>query len=213
MSSARPHADADAAGASLRLRGRNLTETEHVKLGSYHTLELEPQRAFTLEKAAWDAIDIERIQQATDPAASADLAAILITVSPPSHPEGGGQGCDRWSSPVSRPPTYLRMQIWQLSTSQHLITSMGGAMGAIVQSAWQRATVAAASAHGSWCCYCKILCMHAAPNATCSTIADVTPVAEAGMPTLWCCSGACARMRSTHCNRSRCHSAQRFPAC
>ena len=68
-------------GASLRLRGKNLTETEHVKLGAYHTVELEPQRAFTLEKQAWDAIDIERIHQSTDPAASADLAAVLITVS------------------------------------------------------------------------------------------------------------------------------------
>jgi len=44
-------------------------------------VELEPQRAFTLEKQAWDAIDIERIHQSTDPAASADLAAVLITVS------------------------------------------------------------------------------------------------------------------------------------
>ena len=65
------------------LRGKNLTETEHVKLGAYHTVELEPQRPFSLEKQAWDAIDIERIHQATDPAASADLAAVLITVSPP----------------------------------------------------------------------------------------------------------------------------------
>ena len=69
------------AGASLRLRGKNLTETEHVKLGAYHTVELEPQRPFTLEKQAWDAIDIERIRQATDPALSADLAAVLIIVS------------------------------------------------------------------------------------------------------------------------------------
>ena len=68
------------AGQSIRLRGRNLTESEHVKLGAYHTLELEPQRAFTLEKAVWDAIDIERMRQACDPAASADLAAVLITV-------------------------------------------------------------------------------------------------------------------------------------
>ncbi len=65
---------------TIRLRGRNLTETEHVKLGAYHTLELEPQRPFTLEKAEWDALDIERIRQACDPAASADLAAVLITV-------------------------------------------------------------------------------------------------------------------------------------
>ena len=59
-----------------------MTETEHVKLGAYHTVELEPQRPFTLEKQAWDAIDIERIRQSTDPALSADLAAVLITVSP-----------------------------------------------------------------------------------------------------------------------------------
>jgi protein pelota len=68
-----------AAGQSIRLRGRNLSESEHVKLGAYHTLELEPQRAFTLEKPSWDALDIERIKQACDPAASADLAAVLIT--------------------------------------------------------------------------------------------------------------------------------------
>ncbi len=68
----------DAAGASLRLRGRNLAESEHVKLGAYHTLELEPQRAFTLEKDAWDALDAERLRQAADPAASADLAVLLV---------------------------------------------------------------------------------------------------------------------------------------
>ncbi|KAK9906404.1 hypothetical protein WJX75_001282 [Coccomyxa subellipsoidea] len=71
--------DFDPEGQSIRLRGKNLTETEHVKLGAYHTLELEPQRAFTLEKASWDSLDIERIKQACDPAASADLAAVLIT--------------------------------------------------------------------------------------------------------------------------------------
>ena len=71
----------NSAGASLRLRGKNLTETEHVKLGAYHTVELEPQRPFTLQKQAWDGLDIERIRQATDPALSADLAAVLITVS------------------------------------------------------------------------------------------------------------------------------------
>ena len=31
-----------------------------VKLGSYHTLELEPHRAFTLAKEVWDRLDIER---------------------------------------------------------------------------------------------------------------------------------------------------------
>ena len=51
-----------------------------MKLGAYHTLEIELQRPFSLYKHAWDLLDLERIKQACDPAASADLAAVLITV-------------------------------------------------------------------------------------------------------------------------------------
>ena len=41
----------DAAGdGQLRLKGKNIVENEHVKLGAYHTLELETHRAFTLAK-------------------------------------------------------------------------------------------------------------------------------------------------------------------
>ncbi|PSC74054.1 PELOTA 1 isoform X1 [Micractinium conductrix] len=69
----------DAEGQQIRLKGRNLTENEHVKLGAYHTLELELQRAFTLYKDAWDSVDTDRIKTACDPAASADLAVLLIT--------------------------------------------------------------------------------------------------------------------------------------
>lgn len=69
----------DPEGASLRVKGKNLTECEHIKLGAYHTLELEPQRAFELHKAAWDALDVERVRTACDPALTADLAAVLIT--------------------------------------------------------------------------------------------------------------------------------------
>jgi len=68
------------AGQQIRLRGKNMTENEHVKLGAYHTLEIEQQRPFTLYKQEWDLLDLERIRQACDPAASADLAAVLITV-------------------------------------------------------------------------------------------------------------------------------------
>lgn len=71
--------DFDAEGGTIRLRGKNLTENDHVKLGAYHTLELELQRAFTLYKHVWDALDVDRVKQATDPTLSADLAAVLIT--------------------------------------------------------------------------------------------------------------------------------------
>lgn len=69
----------DIEGGVLRLKGKNLTETEHVKLGAYHTIELELQRAFVLNKHEWDALDIDLVKQACDPALSADLAAVLIT--------------------------------------------------------------------------------------------------------------------------------------
>lgn len=69
----------DAEGQQIRLKGRNMTENEHVKLGAYHTLELELQRAFSLHKDAWDSVDAERVRASCDPAASADLAVLLIT--------------------------------------------------------------------------------------------------------------------------------------
>mmetsp|Transcript_26820 Transcript_26820/g.88008 ORF Transcript_26820/g.88008 Transcript_26820/m.88008 type:complete len:381 (+) Transcript_26820:370-1512(+) len=68
----------DAEGASLRLRGRNLTESDHIKLGAYHTLEVELHRAVTIEKEEWDSMDLERVEEASDPAASADLAAVVM---------------------------------------------------------------------------------------------------------------------------------------
>ena len=52
-----------------------------MRAGAYHTLEIEPQRPFEVIKATWDVLDIDRLKQACDPAASADLAAVLITVS------------------------------------------------------------------------------------------------------------------------------------
>ena len=45
----------DAAASQLRVRGRNQTECDAVKLGAYHSLELELQRPVAIEKAGWDA--------------------------------------------------------------------------------------------------------------------------------------------------------------
>jgi len=70
--------DYDAAAAQLRVRGRNQTECEAVKLGAYHSLELEPQRPVAVEKDVWDGAHVERIRTACDPTIGADLAAVLI---------------------------------------------------------------------------------------------------------------------------------------
>ncbi|EOA95850.1 Protein pelota-like protein, partial [Anas platyrhynchos] len=49
-----------------------IQENEYVKMGAYHTIELEPNRQFTLAKKQWDSVVLERIEQACDPAWSAD---------------------------------------------------------------------------------------------------------------------------------------------
>ena len=72
------HIDYDVDVQQLRLRGRIRTENEHVRLGSYHTLEIEQHRAVTVEKERWDALTLERIREAADPAAGADLAAVMV---------------------------------------------------------------------------------------------------------------------------------------
>jgi protein pelota len=68
----------DAAGLTLRVAGRNTTECESVRLGARHTLELAPHRAFSVFKARWDALDTARLRAATELAATADLAVLLI---------------------------------------------------------------------------------------------------------------------------------------
>ncbi|GLT30538.1 hypothetical protein SLA2020_053320 [Shorea laevis] len=70
--------DYDKEGSVLRIRGKNILENEHVKIGAFHTLELELQRPFVLRKDIWDSMALDILQQASDPAASADLAVVLM---------------------------------------------------------------------------------------------------------------------------------------
>ncbi|KAF3327754.1 protein PELOTA 1 isoform X1 [Carex littledalei] len=70
--------DYDKEGSVLRVRGKNITENEHVKIGQFHTLELELHRPFVISKDIWDSIARDILHQASDPAASADLSVILM---------------------------------------------------------------------------------------------------------------------------------------
>ena len=58
--------DFDTDTCTLRLNGKNLEENEHVKMGQYHTLELEMNRVFALEKQCRDVICLERLNLACD---------------------------------------------------------------------------------------------------------------------------------------------------
>lgn len=68
----------DTQSCMLRLKGRNIEENPHVKMGAFHTIELELNRKFELRKPLWDSVHLERIEQATDPSRSADLAAVIM---------------------------------------------------------------------------------------------------------------------------------------
>ncbi|KAL0272595.1 UNVERIFIED_CONTAM: hypothetical protein PYX00_005509 [Menopon gallinae] len=70
--------DFDCQACMLRLKGRNIEENQYVKVGAYHTLDLELNRKFTLTKAEWDSVSLERVEIACDPAQNADLAAVIM---------------------------------------------------------------------------------------------------------------------------------------
>ncbi|CAN1271523.1 Protein PELOTA 1 [Linum perenne] len=68
----------DKDGGVLRIRGKNILENEHVKIGQFHTLEIELHRPFVLRKRVWDSLALEVIKQASDPTASADVTVLLM---------------------------------------------------------------------------------------------------------------------------------------
>ncbi|XP_075034856.1 protein pelota homolog isoform X2 [Mixophyes fleayi] len=70
--------DFDSQACQLRVKGINIQENQYVKMGAYHTIELELNRKFTLAKKEWDSVVLERIEQACDPAFSADVAAVIM---------------------------------------------------------------------------------------------------------------------------------------
>ncbi|KAK9762972.1 Translation factor pelota [Basidiobolus ranarum] len=62
----------------LRINGQNISENKHVKLGAYHTIDLELNRNFTLLKPEWDTISLERVEEACDITKKADVAAVVL---------------------------------------------------------------------------------------------------------------------------------------
>ncbi|KAL8743871.1 MAG: hypothetical protein Q9190_003825 [Brigantiaea leucoxantha] len=73
--------DFDTQSAQLHVSGRIAEETKFTKVGQYHTLDLELQRNFTLEKDGedgWDSVAIGIVKEACDPVKSADVWAIVM---------------------------------------------------------------------------------------------------------------------------------------
>lgn len=74
---AAPGGSAD--GSALHISGPVSQESQHVKMGAFHTLDLEAGRDFTLIKApgGWDSIGLDRVNEATSVAGGAEVGAIV----------------------------------------------------------------------------------------------------------------------------------------
>lgn len=71
--------DFDPQAAQLHVSGRVAEENKYVKLGGFHTLDLELQRNFTLEKAeGWDSVALDLLKEAVNQDAKAQLWAVVM---------------------------------------------------------------------------------------------------------------------------------------
>ena len=71
--------DFDAAASQLHVSGMVAEENDFVKLGGFHTLDLELHRNFTLEKAdGWDSVALEILKEAVDATKRANLWAVVM---------------------------------------------------------------------------------------------------------------------------------------
>jgi len=70
--------DFDSEQCTLRLKGVNIKENEHLKLGQYHTLTLELNRPCEISKEFWDSLHLEAIADMTEPTKKADLAVLTM---------------------------------------------------------------------------------------------------------------------------------------
>ena len=71
--------DFDIQAGELHVSGRIAEETKYTKVGQFHTLDLELNRNFTLQKAeGWDSVAKQTIKEACDPVKSADVWAIVM---------------------------------------------------------------------------------------------------------------------------------------
>lgn len=51
----------DTAACELRVKGKNIQENQYVKMGAYHTIDLQLNQKFTLAKQNWDVIALDRL--------------------------------------------------------------------------------------------------------------------------------------------------------
>lgn len=64
--------------ASLHISGKINVENTHVRLGAFHTLDIEANRDVRIEKLdGWDSIAMSRVEESTVPGRGAEVAAVI----------------------------------------------------------------------------------------------------------------------------------------
>lgn len=63
----------------MRVSGPCIVENAHVKMGAYHTLDINLNKNFTVAKQEWDSMALERVEEATNPERHADAAAVIMS--------------------------------------------------------------------------------------------------------------------------------------
>lgn len=70
--------DHESSNVTLHLGGRVTSENKHVKLGAFHTLDLEPNRNVRIEKTSgWDSIALARVDESVIPGRGAEVGAVI----------------------------------------------------------------------------------------------------------------------------------------
>ena len=65
------------AGAMLQISGRVTSENPYVKMGAFHTLDIEANRDVRIVKEDWDSISLERVTDACVEGRGAEVGAIV----------------------------------------------------------------------------------------------------------------------------------------
>ena len=70
--------DYEIEGPSLRVSGVSASENQYMQIGQYHTIELTLNMVFSIYKKNWDELHRERLEMASNPEVSCEVAAIVM---------------------------------------------------------------------------------------------------------------------------------------
>jgi len=68
----------ESADIGLLLKGKNIEESRFMQIGQMHTIKVELNHPVTIYKNNWDKLHMRILDEAADPAASADIAALTM---------------------------------------------------------------------------------------------------------------------------------------